>query len=383
MEKFVISQNAIRIVPKEGTYPGFLYAYLSTWFGQSLITKTQFGVTVEHIRPHHVSQIPVPLIPNEVQKQIHLNIVKVFELRDKARELLEQAEQAFLRELKLPLYESASKITKVFNTNARKLNLRLDASYHDPIVENIHTVLQKSGSNISPLGKISDVIIPPRFKRVYVEEEYGTPFLQGTDIPLINPRLLKYLSNKVTRDIAKWIIHSGWILVTCSGTIGKVAMAPREWNGWAASQHILRIIPHTEKIDAGFLTIFLMSDYGYQQVASKIYGGVVDELAEDDMKDVLVPLPSRDVQKEIGNLVVEAYELKELANKIEDETVRMLENMLEEHRKVEVNEEYLKEINSYADSFELIGNEEFRESREELESGATTSFDEFKKEHRL
>lgn len=377
LEKFVISQNAIRILPREDVYSGFLYAYLSTWMGKALVTRDQFGVTVDHIRPHHVTQVIVPSIEKQIQKQVHQNIVKVFKLRDRARELLNQSQKMFLQELKLPSIERPLKEAKAFNVNVKGLNLRLDASYHDPIVDDIVHKL-KSGDHTC-LGKVSKPFIPPRFKRIYVEKQFGVPFLQGTDISLIKPRLLKYISKKVTKNIEKWIIHSGWVLVTCSGTIGRVALAPKEWDGWAVSQHVARIIPN--QIHAGFLTAFLFSDYGYRQVISKTYGGVVDELAEDDLKEIIVPLPSPDAQEKIGNLMVQAFESKELANKIEDETIETLENMLSTHKRLEVNEAYLKEINAYADSFELIGNEKFRESHEELDSGETTSFDDFKKEH--
>lgn len=380
LEKFVISQNAIRIVPREDVYPGFLYAYLSTWIGQALVTRDQFGVTVEHIRPHHVSQVRVPLIPKEIQKQVHQNIVKVFQVRDRARKLLNQAERMFLQELNLPTIESPLKEAKTFGMNVERLNFRLDASYHDPIVDSIVHRIQKSGHYTS-LGKVSKVFIPPRFKRIYVQKEYGLPFLQGTDISLIKPRLLKYISKKVTKNIEKWIIHSGWVLVTCSGTIGRVALAPKEWDGWAISQHVARIIPNSGKVHSGFLTAFLSSDYGYRQVISKTYGGVVDELAEDDLKDILVPLPLPRIQEKIGNPIVQAFELKELANKIEDETVKTLENMLSTHKKLEVNEEYLKEINAYTETFDLIGNEEFRKGLEESKKGETIPFEEFKKEH--
>lgn len=380
LEEFVVSQNAIRIIPKDDVYSGFLYAYLSTWLGQALVTRDQFGVTVEHIRPHHVSQVLVPSIPEEIQKQVHRNIVKVFQLRDKAREFLKQAERMLFQELNLTPIKSSLKETKTFSVGASKLNLRFDASYHDPIADNIVSKLQKSGYTLSPLSKVSDAFIPSRFKRIYVEEEYGLPFLQGTDISLIKPRLLKYISEKVTENIEKWIVHSGWVLVTRSGTVGRVSLVPKQWDGWAVSEHVLRIISNLDKINSGFLTIFLTSDYGYRQVISKIYGGVVDELSEDDLKDVLVPLPPLDVQENIGKLVLEAYEMKELANKIEDDTTYTLEDMLTKHRKTEDAVEYLKEIEAYAETFDLIGDEEFRESLEQAERGEVVPFEGSEKE---
>ncbi len=101
LENIVLSQNAIRIVPKEGVYSGFLYAYLSTYLGQTLIKKDKFGVTVKHIMPHHVSSVPVPNIDEDKQKIIHNKIKKAFELREEANELIKDCKEMIYEELGL------------------------------------------------------------------------------------------------------------------------------------------------------------------------------------------------------------------------------------------------------------------------------------------
>jgi type I restriction enzyme S subunit len=381
LQKFIVSDDVIRIVPKAGKLSGYAYAYLSTWVGKALLTKNQYGVTVEHIEPHHVKSVKIPFLPEEIQKIIQHNITKVFELRDKARILLEETQGKLRKELALPnLEETTDRFS--FSVKSDNLKMRFDASYHNPMVEQIENRLKQCKCDLKRVrDNMGQVFIPGRFKRIYVDPQHGIPLLSGKQIAQIKPYDIKCISTKVTRNIKDWMVKPGWILVTCSGTIGRISLVPKEWNGWAVSQHALRIVPNMNVVNNGYLTAFLSSEYGQQQIHSKTYGGVVDELAEDDMRDILVPLPSKDVQENIGKMVVEAYQLREIANEIEDETVRTLENMLEDHRKVEVNEQYLKEINSYADSLELIGNEEFRKSREELEHGETISFDEFKKEH--
>ena len=380
-EGIIVSHDVARVIPKADTLIGFLYAYLLSWVGNALLTKDQYGVTVDHIEPHHIESVKIPLLPKEIQRIIHDNILKVFNLREKARTLLAKSQEELLRELDLPELAKPIKI-EPFSVRSSDLKLRFDASYHNPIIDDIHNNLKKCKYTPKRIGdNIGEVFIPGRFKRIYVDKDYGIPLLSGTQIVQIKPYDLKYISTKVTKNIENWIVRDKWVLVTCSGTIGRIALVPKEWDGWAITQHVLRIILDTKRINNGFLVAFLLSEYGRQQIIPKTYGGVVDELSEDDMKDVMVPIPPLDVQEKIGNLVVEAFELKELANRIEDETVKTLANMLATHKKLKVNEEYLKEINAYADSFELIGNEEFRESLEELESGETTSFDEFKKEH--
>ncbi len=391
LEKFVVSQNFIRIIPESNTYSGYLYAYLSSWIGHSLVTCDQFGVTVEHIQPHHISSVAVPCIPDKIQKQIHLNILKVYEYRDRARLLLAEAEQNLISELKISPLKDFSDEDKSFTVKTSKLNLRFDASYHSPIINTIIDKLKETGKSTVRLGKVADVHIPNRLKRVYVTQKYGLPFLQTSDLNQIRPRLLKYLSKKVTKNIEHWVIRKGWILVPCSGTMGrrmgKASLTPSKWDGWAATQHIARIIPHKsndysnadETIDAGYLTCFLSSIYGYQQIVSKTYGGVVDELGEDDIKDIIIAKPSPEAQLKIGSLVVEAYELQSVAMEIESETVRTLEHLLAEHRKGENIRQ--NDLEAYLESFELISSEDFLQSRDELSSGETITFEEFKKEN--
>lgn len=179
--------------------------------------------------------------------------------------------------------------------------LRFDASHYNPTLAKAIAILRSSEMELRPLGDVSEsVFIPPRFKRVYVDKDHGIPFLQGSHIVHAEPADLKYLSTKAHTGLSRWIIRKGWVLVTCSGTIGRVTIARDEWDGWAASQHILRIVPMaTGDVPAGYLYAFLRSFPGQAQLTSQIYGAVVDELTEDQAKSVLVPVPRNDSQRRV------------------------------------------------------------------------------------
>lgn len=181
----------------------------------------------------------------------------------------------------------------------RSHSLRLDASHFNPAVAHALEMLRRSGMKLAALGDItSGVFIPPRFKRIYVERDHGIPFLQGSHVVHFQPADVKYLSTRAHKRLERWIIRSGWILVTCSGTVGRVAICPPEWDNWAASQHILRIIPDDSACSAGYLYSFLASPLGQVQLTKQIYGAVVDELTEDQTRSVLVPLPVNNEQRE-------------------------------------------------------------------------------------
>ena len=176
-------------------------------------------------------------------------------------------------------------------------DLRLDASHFNPAVIQAVQHLRESGMRVVRLADVTTrVFIPPRFRRVYVDASVGIPFLQGSHVVHFQPADIKYLSRTAHHRLDRWIIHAGWILVTCSGTIGRVTICPEEWDGWAASQHILRIVPNEEMCPSGYLSSFLSSSFGQVQLTANIYGAVVDELTEQQAESVLVPLPetSRD-----------------------------------------------------------------------------------------
>ena len=351
LEKFFLTHDLIRIVPSANVPKGYLYAFLSSWVGQALIAKSEYGSAIKHLEPHHLATVPVPLLPWAEQEAIHDEVTRAYTLRDEANDLLDKAEKQLHHDLGLTPFDpdqvhyipppprKESNIPtpprlKAFTTPASELDERFDASYHVPIAHAAVQQLQDGKYPIAPLASLAgDLYIPPRFRRIYVDKEYGVPFIQGSHLPQMKPQDMQYLSRSMTTGLYRWIIHRNWVLVTCSGTVGRISLTPSGWDGWAATQHILRIIPDKEKGHPGYLATFLATPYGQHQLTAKIYGGVVDELTEADTADVRVPDAPLDVQRAIGEKVVMAYEKKDEANAIEDAAIQRLEYLLEERTK--------------------------------------------------
>ncbi len=53
-----------------------------------MLTQGTFGAVIQHIEPANVSTIPVPVFPEEMQKEIDQLIRDAASLRDKAAEFL-------------------------------------------------------------------------------------------------------------------------------------------------------------------------------------------------------------------------------------------------------------------------------------------------------
>lgn len=339
LSEFAVSDDLIRLI-HPAVPAGYLYAYLLTEHGQRMVSRDRYGSTVKHLEPHHLKGVPIPVFSKEHQAAIDELIRDAWRIRDEANALLDKAEKELFQSLSLPAVRndldtdakadhSWPRTLAAFSVPSSQFRERLDASFHLPRAQNAVEIMRRAPFPVEKLGEVAEEIdVAPRFKRVYVAAEHGVPFLQGSHVPLIRPFDLKYLSRTQTTNLARWLIRRGQVLVTCSGTIGRVGMVSSFRDGWAASQHILRISTNPTRLHPGYVAAFLMATYGQYQVLAKVYGGVVDELTENDVAQVLIPIPPEHVHRKIGEMVLEAFEQKDRAAALEDEAIAKLEKLL-------------------------------------------------------
>lgn len=337
LSKFLVSEHAIRLECTDNS--GYVYTFLKTKIGKKLVCSNIYGAVIQQIEPAHLTMVPVPDAPKEIKERIHNLIVESFKLRDESNELIDQATALLIDELKLPPISEfkQNNIKNSANVNAfsiklSDLNGRADASYHLPIVDAIIKHLEQYSAEVTTIGDnriSSDVILPMRFKRVYVEEGYGRVLLGGKQLCELDPSVKKYLSqSKLNKIISKLEVAQNTTLITRSGTIGRIALVPKHWEHWIPSDHIIRVIPANNGI-AGYLNIFLSSEYGQRLITRFTYGSVVDEIDDNHVRQIVIPLlKNKDVQKKINDLALkanqkryEAYILEQEALKIMDEEV--------------------------------------------------------------
>lgn len=330
LSKFLVSEHAIRLICKD--YAGYLYAYLKSKIGQLLIQSNIYGAVIQEIEPEHLENIPVPVAPESLKRQIHGLVVRSYELRDESNELIDEAEKILINELHLPDIDDFER-EKVFSVKLSNLRGRLDASYHSPLVGKVVEHLKAHAAEVTTIAdpRISrEVILPGRFKRVYVDEGHGRIFIGGKQIGELDPSNKKYLSNihhsdRISDELE---LRENMTLITRSGTIGKITLVPKHWEDWIASEHVIRVIPASDDI-AGYLSLFLASDFGQVLIKRNTYGAVVDEI--DDKQVRLVPFPLlRNVaaQSRINSMALLANEKRFRAYQLEQEALRILEDKI-------------------------------------------------------
>lgn len=338
LEDKVFSDDVIRISCKESVDTGYLYAFLKSKTGNTILQTNSYGSVITHIEPDHLSEVPIPYPSRVMREEINNLIMKSFELRDKSNEILDEASSLLIKALNLPPVEDL-KIEKLtgevdsYSVKLSEVNNRIDGSYHVPVVKAILAHLDKHSSELVPISdpRVSKrVFLPGRFKRVYVEEGNGRVFFGGKQIYELDPTNKKYLSvSKHDARIKKELeIIENMILVTRSGTIGKVVMTPKHWEKWIINEHVIRIEPSSPEI-AGYLSVFLNTEYGYRLITRFTYGSVVDEINEHHVGQVRIPLlKDEELQNNISAMALEANNLRFEAYKLEQKALTAIDKII-------------------------------------------------------
>lgn len=147
----------------------------------------------------------------------------------------------------------------------------------------------------------------------------------GSNWGELDPSGKKYISNtKHDKILSKLEVHENTTLITRSGTIGKIAFVPKHWEHWIPSDHIIRVVPANEDV-AGYLYIFLTSDYGRTLITRYTYGSVVDEIDDNHVRQIAIPLlKDHASQKRINDLALEANQKRYEAYCLEQEALRLM-----------------------------------------------------------
>lgn len=315
----VVNTNKINV--------GYLYAYLSSRVGQSLSQMQIYGSVIDHIEAQHIYDLPVPRLGPSVESDIASMIERAWIYRVKANEILRETQKDFSLSLGLqPLGEKSTKKSKGFRSfiiPSEKLKLRLDATHYDPPgVKAAKLIMSRDDCSI--LGDVTERIFHPfRMSMVLVDSNHGVPFMGGGDISQFKYFGDKYIS-PLTENYDEYLLKKGWTLLTIGGTIGYASYVSDYINGWAASQHVTRIVPMQERLLPGYLYAFMKTEYAQSQLMNLIYGSVVDTVRESQLETILIPLGTRHMQQAIHLKVEQAFQLRDDANALERDAQEML-----------------------------------------------------------
>lgn len=238
---------------------------------------------------------------------------------------------------------------------------------------------EEEGWTVEHLSQIAEVFNGPRFRRPYADKGVTrgpqiVRYFTGNAVTQTRGENIKYLDLAKAkaiqmRMIDKLYLHRGMILITDSGTVGRVVYATAYHEGAVGTNNLIRVVIEDEAL-RGYVYQFLSSRLGQDQLKANIYGAIVDHLEPDDVKNVLVPIPKdRSLIERIGLPVIKSIHLQEYAY-AEGEASRLLlaENIddfsNEDARDAAIAKSRLKELQKNPDL--LISGDALRKQLDEL-----------------
>lgn len=169
---------------------------------------------------------------------------------------------------------------------------------------------------------VVDAYHAPRFKRNYINKTVpnSVGFLGSAEMLNAKPEAIKFIT-KNQAEQKNLFIKQGTVLISCSGTIGKTTFVNRTLEKFAFSQHIIRLIC---KENPGYVYAFLNTSVAQAQIQSLIYGAVIPEIEPHHLEKIIIPNAPESLKKEIHELVIESYDLRDESNDLIDQAEKIL-----------------------------------------------------------
>ncbi|MDP4114551.1 MAG: N-6 DNA methylase [Bacteroidota bacterium] len=205
--------------------------------------------------------------------------------------------------------------------------IRLNALYYKPIKESNNVIINDNWKKEKIRDVVEKIFYPGRFKRNYVNKELdAVPFLGGTNISQLFITNYKMLSTNDPK-LEELKVKKGWILVTRSGSTGIISSVPVAWDGFAISEHVIRIIPNDKILPGEYIQLFLKTRYAQNIISQGVFGSVIDEITPEFLGEIEIPIPNdKSIIKRLSKAMKSVEEHRQQAIIQMNESISIIES---------------------------------------------------------
>lgn len=324
-EKIIISDDLLRVEPRQKKLWGWLYAYLRAPQTRAMMSAAQYGHVIKHLETSHLNALPMPVLRDDLLEAFNERVRAVLDNRNRAHELALEAEERFERYFgPLSVRDNGELGFSVRASSALfGHRRRFDALPHNPVVKAIRTHLAKHAKGFTKLVDTGySVWLPNRFKRVPAED--GVGLLDSSDLFEINPDITKRIADGSFGDAYNARVKAGWLLLARSGQIyglnGTLTLATEAHESYVVSDHIIRIAPpENASIRPGYLSVALSHpELGRPIMKSLPYGSSIPEIDVADVMQLEVARLGSVEENAIADLAEKASALRAQADILEN-----------------------------------------------------------------
>ena len=324
------ANNVCRIRTNEGVYRGYVYAFLSSKFGNSQLNKNASGSVVRYIEAPGIKKTLIPQFSDAFQKEVDNLIQKSVTLREEATNNLDKAKRLIIDFCELPFEkETRNHFGEVpFSKLLNSLNTRLDA----PVFINNGVNWSKDLTKETVLLRNCNIKTwyPGMFKRSYVTNGY--PYIKGSELFLLDPfRKCEQLSRSKTPKLDELWLKEGQLLISCAGVCGLVKLITKEYEEKQAigSPDIIRLVSEDSLFTKEYLFAYLQIPAIYDYMQSLKYGSVIERIDISNIETIPVVIPTEELSKFVTEIIRRYSDCTYRAYKLEEQAITMVEQEIE------------------------------------------------------
>ena len=331
----ILSDDLLRIVPKDDKDYGWLYAYMRTEFFVQIAQAAQYGHMIKHLEVSHAAEFPIIMPDKEVRQSIGIMAAHAIQLRSRAWELRDEAFALIEQCMDVRRDDSAqpldSKQSIIGLSTILQNRLRLDADSYAGQINAIDGMVANGRSDT--IGSLTTFCSDlGRFARIYGNG--GRPYVSASELFDVNAKPTKMIYAKLVKDWEKYILHPGTIIMACSGQkygiLGRALMLTANHEGLFGSHDLMRIIPDESKIRPGYLLAFLNDPLmGRPYVVRNAYGTSIPHLDAADIRGVRIPRFDKVDENAIADLMDESVSMSAEADRLENEATRLAQEQID------------------------------------------------------
>ena len=303
----VITDDLLRIEPKDQDEYGWLYAYMKTDFFKQIARASQYGHMIKHIEVAHANEFPVIMPDAATRKAIGDKAAEAVRLRGEAWKLRDDAFETIERAIG---HEGGGTNTSTIRGEVRLSQIlerrsRLDADSYCGQINAIDALLERCATD-KLKDLVSDVYLLPRVARTFGTG--GVPFATPSDLFDVNAKPAKHIYAKLIPNHEAFMLKPGELLMVRSGQkyglLGRVMKITENHRGVFGSDDPIHIKPNEGKIRTGYLLAYLNDPaLGRPSVVRNAYGTSIPHLDVKDIKKIRVPRLGSDVESAIADLM--------------------------------------------------------------------------------
>ncbi len=329
----ILTENCAKLLPKsDDVLPEYISILLNSDFVQEQIEQNRIQTTIPKIGLDRIAKLKVPKLPS-VNKQ--LEIVRLYQEAQASRLQRIQVSKQILHDIDNSILEvlGINNDKSEFNdSQLQKLSTlvgeRLDVAFHKGIEKSTKKIKEITYKQLCEIAKLSHEGWNQEslFKDVFPYIE-----ISGIDTQLGEINVIDSVPINKAPSRAKKVVRKNDILIsTTRPNRGAISIYNNETVSVASTGFsIIRSI--SDCVLRDYLYVILRSSLSLEQMAIRSSGGNYPAITEPELRKVLIPIPSLEVQKKIVDTI---FEMKTKAKQLHIKGDSLLEEVKQEIEKL-------------------------------------------------